>query len=179
VQPSPEDPAPQNPDQEIHQPQATRGQDGAFLHAPQGSVTNPSPPSPFPGQTSEQQAASQQPPSPTQSAPSPMPPPSRSGNNPRDKPVQPPRDGSMAGHHAQGTERLSGLQSFPANVIPAGSQGQPFRGPGGQQGEADAARGPTERSLADMTEDDFEKYQQLQKDNKELSRSCLWSGMHG
>jgi hypothetical protein len=143
------------------------------LHAPQGAV-NPSPPSPFPGQTSEQQAAPQQPPSPTQSAPSPMPPPSRSGNNPRDaKTMQPPRDGAVAGHQAQGTERLSGRQSFPANVIPAGSQGQPFRGPPGQQGEGDAAR-PAERTLADMTEEDFERFTQLQKDNKELSE-CVAS----
>jgi hypothetical protein len=84
--------------------------------------------------------------------------------------MPPPRDGSMAGHHAQGTERLSGLQTFPANVIPTGSQGQPFRGPGGQQGETDAARGPTERSLADMTDEDFAHYQQLMKDVKEMSK---------
>jgi hypothetical protein len=82
--------------------------------------------------------------------------------------MQPPRDSSMAGHQAQGTERFSGLQSFPANVIPTGSQGQPLRGQGGQQGEGDAAR-PAERTLADMTEDDFERFMQLQKDNKELS----------
>jgi hypothetical protein len=79
----------------------------------------------------------------------------------------------MAGHHPQGTERLSGLQSFPANVIPTGSQGQPFRGQGGQQGDSDVSRGPPERSLADMTEEDVVHYQQLMKEAKELSECHL------
>lgn len=53
-----------------------------------------------------------------------------------------------------------GLAIFDANVVPTASQGQPYRGEKGQAqqgGEMGRATPPPRPSVADMSEEDFEK----------------------
>jgi hypothetical protein len=81
------------------------------------------------------------------------------------------RESSMTAQHAQGPGiPASGLQSFPANVVPAGAQGQPYRGQGGQA-ESDRGRTTPSSGPSEMTEEDIAHYQQLKSDHKELSKS--------
>jgi hypothetical protein len=76
----------------------------------------------------------------------------------------------MTAQHAQGPGiPTSGIQSYPANIVPAGTQGQPYRGQGGQ---SDSDRGRTTPSSGplEMNEEDIAHYQQLKSDHKELSK---------
>ena len=81
----------------------------------------------------------------------------------------------MTAQHPQGPgSQSSGLQSYPANVVPSGSQGQPFRGHMGQ-GDGDHGRAtPPDKVPADMSEEELHALiHQLTKDQKELSKwSC-------
>jgi hypothetical protein len=78
----------------------------------------------------------------------------------------------MPTQHPQGSgSQSSGHQSYPANIVPSGSQGQPFRGhPGQQDGEHGRAT-PLDKLAADMSEEDLHAViHQLTKDQKELSK---------
>lgn len=56
-----------------------------------------------------------------------------------------------------------GLATFDANVVPAGSQGQPYRGEKGQQGqqtqsgEMGRATPPPRSAVTDMSDEEIEK----------------------
>lgn len=86
------------------------------------------------------------------------------------------RESSMTTQHPQGSgTEISIRQAFPANIVPLGAQGQPYRGQGGQQ-EAERERGRTTPSSGplDMTEEDVAHYHQLMKEHKELSKSSQY-----
>lgn len=84
-----------------------------------------------------------------------------------------PREGGQQGN---GTlQPTPGFQTFGSNIVPAGSQGQPYRGgqaavqEGGERGRDT----PPPPRAGDMTEDEAMNYSQLQKDYKELSELLL------
>jgi hypothetical protein len=75
-----------------------------------------------------------------------------------------------------------GLATFDANVVPTASQGQPYRGEKGPQvqqtqsgGEMGRATPPPRPSVADMSEEEFEK---IMKEHEVLRKFCVlgaWS----
>jgi hypothetical protein len=109
--------------------------------------------------------------------------------NQQNAPGAPSREGSVVQPPQQGQVQMQpptpGLQSFGANVVPAGSQGQPYRGgskPGqpGQPGppgqESDMGRAtPPPRGTIDMTD---EELQQILKEHDILRKQPAHSGPH-
>lgn len=67
-----------------------------------------------------------------------------------------------------------GIQTFGANVVPTASQGQPYRGEKGQQGQGgEMGRAtPPPRSATDMTD---EEISQLVKEHENLREYCAAS----
>jgi hypothetical protein len=63
-----------------------------------------------------------------------------------------------------------GFQTFGSNIVPTGSQGQPYRGgqAAGQEGGERGRDTPPPQRPGEMAEDDAMAYQQLQKEYKEL-----------
>jgi hypothetical protein len=79
------------------------------------------------------------------------------------------RASSLTGQHGLGSQ-ASGLPSYPANIVPAGSQGQPYRGQAPPPQDGRTTPGASEKIVADMTAEEVEHYHQLMRDHKELSK---------
>lgn len=82
-----------------------------------------------------------------------------------------PREGGQLGN---GTlQPTPGFQAFGTNIVPTGSQGQPYRGGQAavQEGSERGRDTPPPPRTGEMTEDETMNYSQLQKDYKELSES--------
>ncbi|TLD27523.1 hypothetical protein E2P81_ATG10811 [Venturia nashicola] len=127
----------------------------------QGSLLPHPPPSPQPPSTVNSKDSDDE---------SMPPPPGSRGNTIRpveNKNMAAPREGGQQGNGT--SQPTPGFQTFGSNTVPAGSQGQPYRGgqaavqEGGERG-----RDTPPPRAGEMTEDEAMNYTQLQKDYKEL-----------
>ncbi|RDI77266.1 hypothetical protein Vi05172_g12723 [Venturia inaequalis] len=133
----------------------------SYEHQQQGSLLPPPPPSPQPPSTVNSKESDDE---------SMPPPPGSRGNTIRpleNKNMAAPREGGQGSGTLQPTP---GFPTFGSNIVPAGSQGQPYRGgqaavqEGGERGRDT----PPPPRASEMAEDETMNYSQLQKDHKEL-----------
>jgi hypothetical protein len=83
------------------------------------------------------------------------------------------RDSSLTTQHPMGSgSHSSGIQSFPANLVPPGAQGQPYRGQPSQS-DSDRERNAPPAGPHEISEEEIAHYNQLMKDHKELSKLII------
>jgi hypothetical protein len=84
------------------------------------------------------------------------------------------RDGSNLQQGSAGNNNLPptpGVQGFGSNVVPAGAQGQPYRGQGPTRQEGDVGRAtPPPAQIAELPDEEAAAYLQLKAEFKELRK---------